>query len=99
MAENYYDYSKMNKVSPYKAGKTDAAARFSKNTTVKKADDAAKQRNADVTAAKDKAAQSQKLSAVKQAVSAGAASSLSGNAPGLDSVLQGAIGAKISKKA
>jgi len=100
MANNYYDYTKMSKASPYKAGKTDPAVRFSKNTTAQKADKAAEQRNAELTQMKDKAAQKQNLATAKQAIRMDTAvSTVTGTAGGLDSVLQGAIGAKISKKA
>ncbi|MBI4665837.1 MAG: hypothetical protein HY751_05425 [Nitrospinae bacterium] len=98
MADKYYDYSKMNSVSPYQAGKS-GYSKFSKNTQPQKADKAATERNAEFAKVKDRADRSQNLSAAKNVVKQGVASALSSGPGGLESLIAETTAAKISTKA
>lgn len=95
--DKYYDYSKLNSVSPYQPGKS-KSTQFSKNTLNDKANENAVQRRNDLAQVKDKTAQAQKLGAAKQVIAKSAAQTLAGGVANLDSALSGMVGTKISKK-
>lgn len=96
--DKYYDYSKLNSISPYKPGKAKLSA-FSKNTLSARADENAVQRKNDLAQAKNAKAQAQLLSSAKDSINQSATQSLTGGGGSLDSVLSSAVGSKISKKA
>jgi hypothetical protein len=99
MADNkYFDYGKLNTISPYQPGKTSASA-FSKNTLTDKANDSALQRKTDLTAVKTSKAQTQQLSSAKDSIGKEAAQSLTGSTVNMDSLLSSSVGSKISKTA
>lgn len=96
--DKFYDYSKLNSISPYTPGKTKLSA-FSRNTLSDKADENALQRKNDLAQARSAKAQAQLLSAAKESITKEPAQSLTGGSGSLNSVLTSAIGSKISKTA
>ena len=96
--DKYYDYSKLNSISPYKPGKTNLSS-FSRNTLNDKADQNALQRKNDLAEAKNAKSQAQLLSAAKDSVNKDTAQSLAGASTNLDSLLTSAVGSKISRTA
>ena len=99
MADNkYFDYSKLNTISPYQPGKNSASS-FSVNTLSDKANESALQRKANSAAAKTSKDQAQALSSAKDSLTKSLAESLAGNTVNMDSLLSSAVGSKISTKA
>ncbi|MBF0293219.1 MAG: hypothetical protein HQK86_13790 [Nitrospinae bacterium] len=96
--DKYYDYSKLKTVTSYKPGKS-SPTQFTRDTRSQKADESAAQRKSDLAQVRSSTSKAQQLSAARQVIAQSPVQALTSGAGNLDSVLNNAVGYKISKKA
>ena len=97
MADNkYFDYGKLDTISPYKAGKTKATA-FTKDTRNDKANENAAQRKTDLTQVRDSKIQTNLVSGIKRSINQSAAQILTSGAGSMDSTLSSMVNSDIQK--
>jgi hypothetical protein len=97
MADNkYFDYGKLDAISPYQAGKTKPTA-FTKDTRNDKANENATQRKTDLTQVRDSNIQTNLVSGIKRSINQSAAQILTSGAGNMDSTLSSMVNSDIQK--